>query len=97
MATVRDLYLKFRRWGKSPIGAFRLAKRTKGDASCGGCGDCCSCLSALPDGKTCADCVHVERCVSMFGQKSTDTACQWIPSRALLKVSAAHGGTREDG
>ncbi len=51
------------------------------------CNDCCGCLSALPEGKTCADCVHVRRCVEMFGQKPEDTACQFIPSRARLRVT----------
>ena len=47
---------------------------------------CCACLSALPTSKTCSDCVHVVRCVAIFGQQETDTACQWIPSRALIRA-----------
>jgi hypothetical protein len=29
----------------------------------------------LPDGKTCADCVHIEKCVSMWGARETNTRC----------------------
>ena len=35
----------------------------------------------LPDGKTCADCVHVSRCVMMFGAKPENTFCGWEPIR----------------
>lgn len=35
----------------------------------------------LPEGKTCADCVHVKRCTSMFGVNTTDTECDFGPSR----------------
>lgn len=31
----------------------------------------------LNDGKTCADCRHVEKCVSMYGQKEDATKCQF--------------------
>jgi len=29
----------------------------------------------LPDGKTCADCKHVEKCVSMWGGNESNTRC----------------------
>ena len=36
---------------------------------------------ALPAGKTCGDCVHTRRCVSMFGHTPADTSCDFHPSR----------------
>ena len=36
---------------------------------------------ALPSGKTCSDCLHVAKCVSLFGQSAEDTRCQWFPIR----------------
>lgn len=36
---------------------------------------------ALPAGKTCADCVHVERCVTMFGIKPESAICDFYPRR----------------
>ena len=46
------------------------------------CGDCCACLSPIPNGGTCETaCAHVARCKAIFGQKGTETCCQWIPSR----------------
>jgi hypothetical protein len=50
------------------------------------CGDCCECLSPHRDGKTCADCYNVDRCVALFGTKPSDTYCQWIPSRAHYRL-----------
>lgn len=35
----------------------------------------------LPDGKTCADCVHCRRCTMMFGHIPEDEVCDWSPSR----------------
>lgn len=35
----------------------------------------------LPEGKTCADCAHVERCAMMFGVKPENTSCGWEPIR----------------
>jgi hypothetical protein len=37
--------------------------------------------TALPQGKTCAQCVHVVRCVVLFGAKHTNTTCDFAPSR----------------
>lgn len=33
----------------------------------------------LPNGKTCADCAHIERCMLMFGGKPENTSCDWEP------------------
>lgn len=35
----------------------------------------------LPAGKTCADCIHVERCVAMFGVKPENVICDFYPRR----------------
>lgn len=35
----------------------------------------------IPGGKTCADCVHAERCIGMFGATPEDTSCGWEPIR----------------
>lgn len=35
----------------------------------------------LPDGKTCGDCVHIERCEGIFGHTETDTVCDWFPRK----------------
>lgn len=45
----------------------------------------------LPDGKTCADCVHVRRCVAMFGATETDRWCQFFPRRFRLPVVNVSG------
>ena len=38
----------------------------------------------LPEGKTCADCAHCQRCCAMFGHIPGDEACDWSPSRFVL-------------
>lgn len=38
----------------------------------------------LPDGITCKQCVHCNKCCTIFGQKETDTKCQFHPSRFFL-------------
>lgn len=35
----------------------------------------------LPEGKTCANCVHCRRCTAMFGHIPEDQSCDWSPSR----------------
>lgn len=35
----------------------------------------------LPEGKTCGDCVHCNRCCTMFGHAPADTSCDWHPIR----------------
>ena len=39
----------------------------------------------LPEGKTCNDCSHVERCISMFGAKRENTSCGFEPIRFVAK------------
>lgn len=39
--------------------------------------------AALPAGKTCGDCQHMERCQWLFQQKPDATECDWTPSRFL--------------
>lgn len=45
----------------------------------------------LPKGKTCGDCVHIRRCSLIFGHTTTDTYCDWSPSRFRL-AKAQEGG-----
>lgn len=33
----------------------------------------------LPDGKTCADCIHVKGCIMIFGAEPENTICGWEP------------------
>lgn len=35
----------------------------------------------LPKGKTCADCVNVVKCTTMFGAKAENTYCGFEPVR----------------
>ena len=35
----------------------------------------------LPEGKTCADCVHCRRCCTIYGHIPEDEVCDWSPSR----------------
>ncbi len=35
----------------------------------------------LPEGMTCGDCVHCNRCTMMFGHIPADEVCDWSPSR----------------
>jgi hypothetical protein len=37
----------------------------------------------LPAGKTCAECAHIERCVSFGFSKRSATTCDFAPSRFL--------------
>jgi hypothetical protein len=39
----------------------------------------------LPIGKTCSNCFHEKRCVSMFGAKSENKYCGWFPRRFAEK------------
>lgn len=41
----------------------------------------------LPEGTTCADCVHVRRCVALFGQEAEMDYCQFFPRRFVARVS----------
>jgi len=40
----------------------------------------------LPEGKTCGDCFHADRCCSMFGRIPKDEVCDWSPIRFREKV-----------
>lgn len=42
------------------------------------CNDQCM---QLPAGKTCADCIHVKRCTTIFGAKAENTMCGFEPVR----------------
>lgn len=44
---------------------------------CEGCGH----LPALPTGAKCSDCVHVRRCVTIFGEHPDSRSCQFWPPR----------------
>lgn len=44
-------------------------------------------VMSLPEGKTCADCVHTYRCTSMFGVKVTDTTCDFYPIRFIARIT----------
>jgi len=35
----------------------------------------------LPEGKTCADCYHCNRCTKIFGVNSENIECDFSPSR----------------
>ena len=35
----------------------------------------------LPEGKTCGDCVHIQRCNAIYGHMASDERCDWYPSR----------------
>ncbi len=35
----------------------------------------------LPAGKTCGDCVHIERCNAIFGHMPADQTCDFFPIR----------------
>jgi hypothetical protein len=41
----------------------------------------------LPEGKTCGDCVHIDRCQAMFGHIPEDQTCDWYPARFQGKVT----------
>jgi len=35
----------------------------------------------LPEGTTCGSCVHLSRCLRLFGCKPDNTSCDWFPRR----------------
>lgn len=39
----------------------------------------------LPEEKTCADCIHVVRCTTMFGAKAENNYCGFEPVRFVEK------------
>ena len=42
-----------------------------------------------PEGITCSDCFHCERCTSIFGQSAEATHCQFYPRRFFSNYEAA--------
>lgn len=42
----------------------------------------------LPAGKTCADCIFVERCTMFFGAKPENTSCDFEPIRFREKEAS---------
>ena len=44
---------------------------------------------ALPEGCTCAVCVHINRCAAMFGAKPENTHCDFLPVRFKLRDDPA--------
>ena len=42
----------------------------------------------LPPGKTCADCAHVERCITFGFSKRSATNCDFAPSRFVERPRA---------
>lgn len=48
----------------------------------------------LPEGVTCADCVHCRRCCLMFGHIPEDEVCDFSPSRFQRKPPAMLSGPR---
>lgn len=56
------------------------------DGDCPGSGRGKYATMDLADGKTCADCRHVERCCSIFGQLPEDESCQFFPVRFAPRV-----------
>lgn len=47
----------------------------------------------LPEGKTCADCVHCSRCCAIFGHIPQDQVCDWYPSRFAERQCVAESST----
>ena len=39
----------------------------------------------LPEGESCGTCVHLKRCVLIFGHKPEDTYCDWFPRKFIRK------------
>lgn len=33
----------------------------------------------LPEGATCGQCIHIQRCNGIFGHVASDTTCDWFP------------------
>ncbi len=39
----------------------------------------------LDDGLTCSDCIHSNRCITLFGQEERNTFCQFFPNKFVQK------------
>ena len=48
----------------------------------------------LDDGVTCNDCIHIERCCAIFGQRPyvNSGRCQFYPNRFSAKQQVSHDG-----
>lgn len=46
----------------------------------------------LPDGLTCSQCVHIERCCKIYGQKADANHCQWFPRRFQERMATRPQG-----
>jgi hypothetical protein len=47
----------------------------------------------LPEGATCAGCIHLRRCVAIFGAKPENTWCDFFPRRySAAKAMAGEVG-----
>ncbi len=51
--------------------------------------------SVLPEGATCTDCVHVYRCVMIFGVQPENVICDFYPLK--FRASWPESGKRDDG
>lgn len=50
---------------------------------------------ALPDGKTCQDCVHFLRCRWLVSAHALNEVCDWSPSRFRPRVVKFEGQRQE--
>ena len=39
----------------------------------------------IPDGQTCLDCIHIQRCTWLLQRQGTEVNCDWIPSRFIKR------------
>ena len=46
---------------------------------------------ALPHGKTCSDCVHIQRCIALGVTRFEAVECDWSPSRFRDRSEARKG------
>lgn len=40
----------------------------------------------LPEGATCGQCVHIQRCSDIFGHVALDTTCDWFPRLFVTEI-----------
>ena len=50
----------------------------------------------LPEGKTCADCAHIDQCMMMFHGKPESTMCGWEPVR-FKEISCSWNDRQKQG
>lgn len=51
----------------------------------------------LPAGKTCADCIHVKGCMTIFGAEPENTSCGWEPVHFREKDHLLPEEMKQDG